>query len=101
MTHRYDGMYAKVAQVFLVVMLVIGCISYRHYGISWDEPMQRDMGNRCYDYVTGKSNELFQIQNKYHNATWEFINVLPERLLGLQSYSDIYYSRHLLNFLVF
>lgn len=101
MQPRSDGLYGRVAWVFLTLVLIIGCTATGRYGISWDEPMQRDMGNLCYDYVTGRSDSLFQIQNKYHNATWEFINVLPERLLGLKDMGDIYYSRHLLNFLVF
>lgn len=87
--------------LFFICLLFVGLTNYNQYGISWDEPMQRDMGLLSYDYVTGKSNELFNIQNKYHNATWEFINVLPEKLLNLKEGKQIYYSRHILNFLVF
>jgi len=100
-TSHGDKIYSRLSLLFFALMLLVGLLNFREYGISWDEPMQRDMGNLCYDYVTGRSNELFNIQNKYHNATWEFIDVLPERLLGLTSYRDIYYSRHLLNFLAF
>ncbi len=87
--------------VFFGIFLLIGLLNFNKYGISWDEPMQRDMGLLCYDYVTGKRADFFNIQNKYHNATWELINVLPEKWLNLTSGRSIYYSRHLLNFLIF
>jgi len=87
--------------VFFALFLLIGILNFEKYGISWDEPMQRDMGLLCYDYVTGKSDEFFNIQNKYHNSTWELINILPEKWLNLSSGRSIYYSRHLLNFLIF
>lgn len=87
--------------LFFTVLLLIGFFISDDYGISWDEPMQRDMGNLCYDYVTKSNSEFFSIQNKYHNSTWEFLNVLPERVLNLKTYKAIYTSRHFSNFLIF
>lgn len=87
--------------VLLAVVLLLGIMNFKKYGISWDEPMQRDMGLLCYDYVSGVSNEFFSIQNKYHNSTWELFNVLPEKWLNLTDGRSIYYSRHLLNFIIY
>lgn len=89
------------AALLLGILLLAGLFVYQDYGVSWDEPMQRDMGNLCYDYVTGQSNDFFNIQNKYHNSTWELINVLPERWLKPDSVAAVYASRHLMNYLLF
>jgi hypothetical protein len=91
----------KVLFLFFTATLLVGLFTFRQYGISWDEPVQRQLGLATWDYVTGQRDTLHEMINRYHNPAFELLEILPEKAAGLKEYRSIYYSRHLLNFLVF
>ncbi|MBG1233482.1 glycosyltransferase family 39 protein [Aestuariivirga litoralis] len=94
-------------------MLAIGLLVFRDYGISWDEPQQRNIGAVSLKYVlsliapqamTGDLQQLPDLQDfadRDYGVGFELPAFAAEKLLGLTSTQSIYFFRHLLNYLVF
>ncbi len=85
--------------LFFFVLLIIGLFIYDDYGISWDEPLQHQVGLATSDYIAGSNNDLLGNDNCYLNPFIAWLEVLPEKLLNLNNERDIFLSRHLFNFL--
>ena len=85
--------------------LLAGALVFDDYGISWDAPIQRGIGNAALDYLAGEGerafNQLRGPADEYYGAVLEAPLVLVERLLGLEDSRDVYLSRHLLTHLFF
>lgn len=86
---------------FFAFMLVIGIFLFDDYGISWDEPVQRELGNANWSYVLHGDDSLFNLINKYHGPFIEMIESVPEKIFQLQDKQTIFLSRHLLNYIIF
>ena len=86
---------------FFAIFLVIGVFIHKDYGISWDEPIQRDYGLTVYNYITGKDKKLLTSNEKYYGPVFEVALVLVEKAFGLENLRDVYFARHFANFLVF
>jgi hypothetical protein len=86
--------------VFLM-MLVIGIIVHRDYGVSADEPAMRKFGNDAFAY-------LFQGGPIPTEQDWAFFNPIVQIVMrgfelafGLTDGADIWFMRHLVTFLLF
>ena len=111
MTKLFD----KYFNIFLFTILIfIGLILYKDYGISIDEKINRYNGLVNLKYLfeffsIPTSNDLFKnIQNlsdyadKYYGAVFEILNVfLIEILLKKNEINEIFFLRHLLNHFIF
>ncbi|MBA2406462.1 MAG: hypothetical protein H0V65_00495 [Chitinophagales bacterium] len=62
---------------------LVGIILFDYYGISWDEPIQRKLGNANWNYMTHEDDSLFHLINKYQGPFAEFMEVLPEKIFQL------------------
>jgi len=105
-------MRACVGTSFLVLLL-IGLAVFRDYGISWDEPNQREIGGVSAKYVAQtiapslltKQVEAFpdlqDFKDRSYGVAFETPAFVVEQLLGLTDTRDIFMMRHLLVFLVF
>ena len=89
-----------VAAAF-VAYLAIGIFVFRDYGISWDEPFQREYGQEVFDYVFKGDLRLFQNSVRFHGPVFAFLLAVAENLLPLTDTRDIYFMRHLVTFLIF
>ena len=107
-----------IVNVFFLTLLLCGFFIFKNFSISADEEIERRLGVITLNYLT----DLFNIArfhadpilnsfrfwpnlDQYHDKTYgplfaEF-SVLLERLLQINSERQIYFFRHLLNFLVF
>jgi hypothetical protein len=90
-----------VVLIFFLTLLAVGIGVYRDFGISWDEPFQREYGRAVYDYISSGDLRMFEGPNKYYGPVFEVTLVAIERILGLEDSRDIYMMRHLATFLVF
>ena len=81
--------------VLFLITLIITFLTYRDYGISWDETTQREIGRITYDYIFNNSRELFSSHDFYYGSGFEFPLVVLEKLLKLTDSRDIYLMRHL------
>jgi hypothetical protein len=89
-----------VISVF-VIYLIIGLSVYRDYGISTDETAQMQLGIYNYDYIRGRSTDLFQAGNSYYGPVFQLILVIISKLLRVTALRDIYFLRHLITFVFF
>lgn len=92
----------NIVLIFFSIYLCIGLFIYSDYGISWDEPYQRQIGYVNFTYVTGADrNALFNSADKYYGAAFELPLVIVERAFNIQDTKTIYEVRHLFTFLIF
>ena len=87
--------------IFFVVTLLTGIFIYDDYGISWDEPVQRELGIANWNYVLHGDDSLFRMINKYHGPFIEMIEAAPEIAFNLRDERRIYLLRHLVNYFIF
>lgn len=92
--------YIPVLLLFAMALCLALC-TYRQYGMSWDEQLQRAPGVLSYNYVFHGSNELFETASDNHGAAFELLLVIIEKNLGLVVPADIYHMRHLVSHIVF
>lgn len=98
--------------LFFLMLLLMGYSLHQDYGISWDEPQQRLIGEVSERYVLDtllpfldwpqrQVPPLHEFRDKDYGVTFELPAVLLERLLGVSDPQAIYFLRHWLTFLVF
>jgi hypothetical protein len=88
---------------FFAVLLVGGLILSRDYGISWDEPIQRDdigMPNYLYAFQHGPRPPKYS-QTALYGPVHELTLIGMEKALRLTDLRQIYLLRHAINFLFF
>ncbi|MCB9065933.1 MAG: glycosyltransferase family 39 protein [Chitinophagales bacterium] len=85
----------------LITAIVIGTQIYPDYGISYDEPSQRLIGQTTYDYATGHYKDFDKFAEKDHGTGFEWILMSLEKSLNITEYRDIYLMRHLVTHLFF
>ncbi len=72
------------------------------YGVSWDEPNQRELALETTSYVLGQDDELLGSHEKFYGTAFEMPLLIVERVLGLQDDTRaITLSRHILTHLFF
>jgi hypothetical protein len=98
-TRRYVRLAVVVG--FFGVLLAIGLAVHRDYGVSWDEPVQRRLGQLSWDYARNHDQQLLENRNRYYGPVYEMFLAEMERLSHLREIRDIYNLRHLSNFLLF
>ncbi|MEO6168491.1 MAG: glycosyltransferase family 39 protein [Chitinophagales bacterium] len=86
--------------LFFVALLITGIFIYGDYGLCWDDPMQHKLGLVAWDYVSGKSNDLFGNENCYINPLVMMVEVLPEKILQPATEAEAFLLKHLANFIL-
>jgi len=79
--------------IFFGILIVLGCIIYKDYGIPWDESIQTQIGAWNYRYLFRGDHTLLSFSDRYYGAIFE----VP--LLWLSERFSI--PRHLSIFLIF
>lgn len=90
-----------VPVIFFLLILFIGLMSYRNYGVPWDEGAQRSYGDAVYEYVVHGDRSLLQSHERFHGPAFEFALTTITRLAGSTDMQDVEYTRHLITFLLF
>ena len=80
---------------------IIGLLTYKDYGISWDEVFQRETGITNYDYIFHHNLKLLTYRDKFYGAGFEVPLIIFERLFKLKDIRDIYLMRHFVTHLLF
>ena len=96
-----------------LVLLALGLLLFRDYGMSWDEEQSRTNGMVSAKYafslvapdlITEELRavpDLATYQDRDYGVGFELPAYAGEKLLGLTSTQSIYFYRHLLTYLVF
>ena len=87
--------------IFFAALLLVGLGVFRDYGVSWDERVQREYGEKVYNYVTAGDRELFTDRHRYYGPVIEFALFSLEKALDLEDTRQVYLMRHLAVFLMF
>lgn len=87
--------------LLFVLAVVVGLLVYPDYGISYDEPIQREMGEVYYRYVYENDTFLNHYIERDHGSGFELPLVILERSFELKSFRDIFLMRHLVSHLFF
>jgi hypothetical protein len=87
--------------LLLLIALIVGLFTYKDYGISWDEPLQRHIVQTSNNYVLHGDTTLLSFTANEYGVAYETPLILLEKILGLKDTRDIYLLRHLVNHLFF
>ena len=94
-----EKIWRRMAQTAMAALAVVVLLTFRHYGISWDEELQSQYGQAVFDYyASGFSDHRYdQIFNLYlYGGMFDGIAALCDAYSPL----SIYETRHLLNAVV-
>lgn len=87
--------------ILFFVALIVGFLTYKDYGVAWDEPLQRGPGVLSYNYAFHGNPELFQKATDNHGAGFEILLVIFEKWFHLNTPREIYLMRHLVTHILF
>lgn len=81
--------------VLFLLCVFLSLITYKDFGMGWDESIQREIGKVSYDYVTTGDHRLDTYENRDYGTGFEIPLLFIEKTLGLEDSRDIYQVRHL------
>ena len=92
------------------VYVGVGLLLVPEYGVTTDEPLQRDHGLVTMDYIEGKlglldekrmpDKELSTYRHRYYGMWFQLISVFGEEQLGLETFHEQHLLRHYLLFAI-
>src|ERR1700681_2959806 len=91
-----DKFYQRAAMSILGLVAVIICLTFRHYGITWDEELQSQYGQAIVDYYLSgfKDQRYAEIFNLYlYGGMFDGFASIIDRFTPF----SVYETRHLLN----
>jgi hypothetical protein len=89
------------AFLILGISLLLGFMVHRNYGIAWDEPEQREIGQQTYNYVSKGDTSLNVFKDRFYGVAVEMPLIFLEKTFRLNDTRDIYRMRHLSTHLFF
>jgi Dolichyl-phosphate-mannose-protein mannosyltransferase len=87
--------------VLFFVSIVLMVLTYQDYGVSWDEPAQRNIGVMNYNLAKHDDKTIFTDLSVDHGASFELLLIKIEHLLRVTDPRDIYLMRHLVTHFLF
>jgi len=90
-----------VACLVFATSLVLGCVVFGDYGIAWDEPLQRDIGQQSFNYLFKGDKTLNKFKDRDYGVAVELPLLFLEQTYLSHDTRDIYRMRHLTVYLFF
>lgn len=87
--------------ILFAVAIVVALPQWPDFGLSWDEPAQRDIGEVSYAYVARGDDALLRFRNRDYGVAFELPLIALEKVLGLDDTRAVYLMRHLVTHLFF
>jgi len=87
--------------VLFLTMLFISIFTYKEYGLSWDEPIQRKTGGINYNYIFEKSPQLLSWKDRDYGVAFELPLYMIEKVLKQHDRYEIFCTRHLITHIFF
>lgn len=87
--------------LLLLLSVVVAFFCYKDYGVSWDEPLQRDMGCVSYRYAADHDPTLLTYGDQSHGVAFEIPLIWGEQWLHITDSRKLYLMRHLATHLFF
>ncbi len=83
------------------IMLVIALLTFKQYGMGWDEPRQREIAEINYAYVFNDHPALLTLSDRTYGVAFELPLYMIERVLDFNDSRKVYFMRHLLTHIFF
>jgi hypothetical protein len=80
--------------ILFIASMIAGAFLFQDYGVSWDEPIQRDIGLTTYGYVFHNDQTLKTYKFKNMGTGFELPLIFMEKFLKLHDTRPIYFARH-------
>lgn len=101
-----------IVQIFFSCYLIIGSFIVFDYGISIDEPIERQHGIVLFDHINSKYNLFPSVQkgtekqlegydHRDYGMIFQLVAYSLERLINIDNSRDVFWLRHALTFLLF
>ena len=87
--------------VLIVISISIALVTFKQYGIAWDEPLQRKIGMINYAYVVKGDQQLHKFDDRDYGPALELPLYALEKALKLRTAEDIIQMRHIAAHLFF
>lgn len=87
--------------ILFTVSSLLTILSFKDYGVAWDESIQRGIGITTYNYVFHNDPALKTVEFRDLGTGFELPLIFIEKLLKLHDSRDIYLMRHLATSLFF
>ena len=87
--------------ILLVLFVIISLFTFKDYGLSWDEPLTKEMAHVYYNYVFNGDNKLVTYIERDHGSGFELPLVCLEKMFHLSGEKEIFEMRHLVTNLFF
>jgi hypothetical protein len=87
--------------VFFIILFFVGLIVFKDYGVSWDEPIQRQYGINVYEYVFHGDKALLSDRHRYYGPVFELFLVTIEKFFHVNKVREVFLLRHFINYCVF
>ena len=87
-----------ISGAFFLVLLIVGIMIYRDFGITWDTPVQQQLGELNYRFIFLKDPALLNYVNRYYGPLFELFLYIMTRGLAVR---ELNFMQHLLTFLSF
>jgi len=94
--------YKSIVLIFFILLLGAGVFFVKDYGISCDEPVQREIGFLSFDYAAKGDQSLLRFGDRAYGPFFEVVLVALEKGLHLtNNMRAVYLMRHTVTFLFF
>jgi len=80
-----------VVGLFFLAFLLVGLHSYRDYGLSWDEGVNRKNGWVSFNYIFKGDKSLLTYSERYYGVVFEVPLVILEKAFRWGSLREIYF----------
>src|SRR5207237_6628881 len=77
-----NAIYIRLSWVLFAALAVLVLGTFRHYGLSWDEPLQHEYGEKVFRYYTSffrDRSSMFAGDLVNYGGSFEFFAVLATR----------------------
>jgi len=91
-----ENFYRRLAQVLMLVLAVIVVMTFRDYGVTWDEELQSQYGQAVVDYYASffKDQRYLEIFNLYlYGGMFDGLASVVDSFTPF----NVYETRHLVN----
>ncbi len=87
--------------ILLVFTILLTMGTYQDYGISWDEKIQKRIGEVTYNYIFSDDNTIKTFEDSRYGVGFELILTVIEKKLNITDDRDIYLMRHFITHIFF
>ncbi len=87
--------------LLFTVALIVALLTYKDYGVAWDEHSQIKLGTLTYDYIFDDSRAIFYSDLKSYGSGFELVLLFIQKIGKIEDPGQVMLMRHLVTHLLF